>query len=253
MSWFTEEGAKRDSSQFTGAHKVIIKEAEKVTTENGAEGIKLCVGMLDRLDGDGKPKEINLETVWVADNNGKRPDGDRMSALFLIAKASPKVIKNRKARRYNFDTSEWETVPVPMYDELIGKKAGLFIQLQKRYPRQKICPENNHVVNFDEEGVWVPNYSKETRLEFVFLRAFHYDTLQTYSERLHKKEARIYEELTERYNDYEEKELDGKNYLEMVKKSAERAGLTFNPASFDSYDMDTFSDAGSDGDDVVPF
>jgi hypothetical protein len=47
----------------------------------------------------GNPKEMMLETVWLTDKNGKRPDADRISALFMICGASPKKIKKIQSRK----------------------------------------------------------------------------------------------------------------------------------------------------------
>jgi hypothetical protein len=258
-NWFNEQGAMNDSNQFTGCHKCKIKEAEKIVTENGAEGIKLRVAMLDRLNAEGEPKEITLETVWLADKNGKKPEADRMSALFLICGADPKKTKKYKVERYNFESQQKEIEAVPMYEGLMGKVVGLFIQLKKVFPNKKIDPESGVVVNFSDKGVWIPNYSKERRLSFVFLRAFFADSQKTYSEHKSNNPAKHWLELTDRYHDYEEKEMDYNSLNKLIKDRAEREGLTFNESSFSYGNIDYDRDDGTadipanTGDEEIPF
>lgn len=254
--WFDQEAAKNDSGQFTGAHKVRIKEAEKVVTESGAEGIKFRVAFLNRLNAEGQPKELNLETVWLTDKNGKRPDADRISALFMICGANPKKVKKYKVERYNFENGEKEMTAVPMYEELIGKVVGMFIQLQKKFPVKKINPETNSLADRSEKGIWIPNYEKERRLSFVFLRAFYGDTFKTYSEHTQNKKAKIYSELTDRYSDYEEVQMDYDSLTKYMKKKADEAGLKFsgNAFSYDNLDDSLPESSDSDSsDETVPF
>lgn len=258
--WFDKDSAKNDSNQFTGYHKVKIKEAEKVTTDAGSEGIKIKVSMLDRLNLDGNPKEIFLETVWLIDKNGKRPDADRISALFMICGASHKKVKKMKVERYDFDTKQKEMKAVPMYEELIGKTVGMFIQLQKKFPLLKIDPATNYTATYDTPGIYIPNYEKERKLAFVFIRAFYADTRATYSEKSANRTAKIVYELTERYHDLEEEQLPYEKFVELIKKRAEAAGLNYNPQLFEYRDTES-SDIpelpeelkDNNGNDDVPF
>jgi hypothetical protein len=91
-----------------------------------------------------------------------------------------------------------------MYEDLIGKTVAMFIQLQKKFPVKKINPEDGGSASRADKGIYIPNYDKERRLCFVFLRAFYPDTLKTYSEHTGNKQSKIHLELTDRYNDYEE-------------------------------------------------
>ncbi len=250
--WFDQEGAKNDAGQFTGVHKVKIKEAEKVVTETGSEGIKFKVAFINRLNAEGNPKEIMLETVWLTDKNGKRPDADRVSALFMICGASPKKVKKYKVERYNFETGQKEMMPVDMYEDLIGKNVAMFIQLQKKFPVKKIDPENGNEVNKSEKGIWIPNYVKERRLGFVFLRAFYPDSLKTYSENIGNKQAKVHNELSDRYNDLEEKEMNYDELTKYMKKKSEEAGLKFSGQIYSYGNTDEITEESSSSDDI-PF
>lgn len=247
--WFDQEGAKNDSSQFTGVHRVKIKEAEKISTESGAEGIKMKVAFLNRLNSEGNPKEMFLETVWLTDKNGKRPDADRVSALFMICGASPKKIKKYKVERYNFESGQKEMEAVPMYEDLIGKSVAMFIQLQKRFPVKKIDPEDGLIVGRAEKGIYIPNYDKERKLSFVFLRAFYPDTLKTYSEHSGNKPAKIHNELIDRYNDFEEKQMSYEDLIKYANKKSEEAGMKFGGQIYNYNEPDEEPNKSDD----VPF
>lgn len=259
--WYSPEGAKNDSGKFTGAHKVKIKEAEQVKSPSGSEGIKLRVAFLNRLNADGQPKELTLDTVWLTDKNGKRPDADRISALFMICQASPKKIRKYKVERYNFETAQKEVMPVPMYEEIIGKTVGLFIQLKKVFPMKKVNPETNEVItDRNEKGIFIPNYEKERKLSFVFLRAFYGDSMKTYSEHTANKSARVCNELTDRYDDFEEKQMSYDDLMKFMKKKAEEAGLKFSGQAFsnDGYgkmaeEEEDLPDLPDIGDEDAPF
>jgi len=261
--WYSPEGAKNDSGKFTGVHIVRIKEAEKIITDSGSEGIKLRVSFMQRTNAEGKNKELTLDTVWLMDKNGKRPDADRISALFMICQASPKKIRKFKVERYNFDTKEKEMIPVPMYEELIGKQVAVFIQLKKVFPIHKINPETNTIIlDRNEKGIFVPNYQKERKLSFVFVRAFYADSLRTYSEKTSDKTAKVYAELTDRYDDYEEKQMDYDDLIKFMKKKSDEAGLKFSGQAFsnDGYgkmaeedEVPDIPDADFANSDDVPF
>jgi len=223
MSWFSQDGAKNDSGKFTGIHKVRIIEAELYTSPNNAVALQLRVQFLNRLDSEGNPKAITLDKIWLEDAKGKKPDADRVSAMFALLKADHKKIKKYKVERYDFDKKEKEKVAVPMFEDLMGKVLHLFIQMQNTYPRKKIDPADGSITT--QDGIWVPDYDKKHKVSFVFIRAFDPSTNKTFSELSSNKPARISEDLLDRYSDYKEKQMSYEDFYEMVKKRAEEAGM----------------------------
>ncbi len=235
MNWFNEDDAKFESSQFTGVHKCIIREAEHSVNDRGSEIITLKVELEGRTDKEGNPKLIQLDPIYLTDGKTKSPSANKITALFCLLKANPNKLKKFKVERYNFDTKMREPQVVEMYEELLNKKVALFIQLRRIYRVKKVDPQTGYSVNVNEKGIWIPDYSKDKRLSFFFIRAFDYNTLQTYSELISEKPARIYLELSTKYSDYDEPRMMTPELLEYIEKRAVKMGLPYNLEVFIEY------------------
>jgi len=222
-SWFDEEGSLKESNEFSGVHRCMIKEAEHKQTDT-SEGIILRVAMLDRLDSEGKPKEITLETIWLTNKSGRNvPTANYVGAMFQLLGAngaSPKF-KNYNVQRYNFETKETEPTEVKMFSELMLKKVSLYIQKIEDYPRKKVDYNTQEVVGTDEKGAWVPDYSKEPKLIFRFHRAFDIATNQTYSEKKDGKTAQVFKDLMKKYSDRDAPlKMSDNELLDSIQKQA---------------------------------
>jgi len=258
-NWYDEANAENESGgRFTGLHKVKIIEAEAVSTDNNAAGIKLKLAFLDRKNEDGEPKQITIDTVWLSDRNGKKPDADRIMALFQICKADPKKIKKVKAERYDFDTREKATKAVSMYEDLIGKTVVMFIQFQMKYPLTFVDPTESSLPKLEvgmDNGIWIPNYSKPQKMHFVFIRAFYPDSLKTFSENKNNSEAKIHKELFTRYNDINEDMLAGNDLIKLIKKKCEEKKIEASPDIADNIHVVYYGTDNSSNNDSgdVPF
>lgn len=260
MSWFDEEDAKIESGQFTGVHKCVIREAEHNVTDTGAESLTLRVELEGRKDFYGNPKIINLEPIYLTNGKQKTSSANRVSALFCLLLANPDKLKKYRVERYNFSTKAKEPKIVEMYEELLNKKVALFIQLRRTYRLKKIDPATAYIVRANEAGIWLPDYKKDKKLSYQFVRAFDYKTIQTYSEITSKKPAKIYLELASKMSDYEEEKMNKADFLKYAKKQADKAGMKLDESIiysfFDEYNEIEDSDLPADLDlnsDQVPF
>lgn len=262
MDWYNEEGAAKDSSQFTGMHRCMIKEAEKVTAASGAEGLKLRIATLDRKDDAGKPKELTLATIWLVGKNGPiDAEANKVSAMFMLLGASPKNVKLVKCKRYSSEIQDTVDTEVDMYTDLLNKKVSLFIQLSNNYPRKYVDP--NSAEDFDSlsempkeshGGIWMPDYTKERSLSFKFLRSFDIASSQTYSEKKDGKTGKLWKEMTDKMVDYVEPIKDYEQLVDYFIKEATKnsiiltSSLFTNPTSSESHNSNTEVSAGD-----VPF
>ena len=174
--------------------------------------------------------------------------------------ANPDKLKKYRVERYNFSTKAKEPKVVEMYEELLNKKVALFIQLRRTYRLKKIDPATAYIVRANEAGIWLPDYNKDKKLSYQFVRAFDYKTLQTYSEITSKKPAKIYLELASKMSDYEEEKMGKADFLKYAQKQADKAVLKLDESIiysfFDEYNEIEDSDLPADLDlnsDKVPF
>lgn len=186
-----QQAAHADSGDggLNGKYIAEITRASLEKSNNGSIFFTLAFKMPNGKVYEQESKQIVTATGEPGYYHGK------LAQLFFLLHARD-TIGNVEVDSFDRNAGERKITPTPSYVDLLGKKIGVVLDFQQRYPESKGIngytnreipnkqsdPSGYEAARAEATTVWMPNYEQEPRPVFEFTKFFDPKTEKTWAE-----------------------------------------------------------------------